>query len=133
MNLFFVILSAAYIFVIFFLADSGVVSQIGDFNPYSLLHLPLYGLLTLLLLLSLCTGGGKPTKGRVIVAGLIAGIVGSLDEFHQSFIPTRDGSISDVLLDGIGIILTMFFFCRLFPILRASFSKIVEKSDVKNP
>jgi VanZ family protein len=133
MNLFFVFLSAVYVFVIFFLADSGVVSQIGDFNPYSLLHLPLYGLLTLLLLLSLCTGGGKLTRGRFIAAGLIAGIVGSMDEFHQSFIPTRDGSITDVLLDSLGIILTLFFFYRLFPRFQASFSKILGKSGVKNP
>lgn len=133
MNPFFVFLSAAYVFAIFFLADSGVVSQIGSLNPYSLLHLPLYGLLTLLLLLSLCTGRGKFTKGRVIVAGLIAGAVGSLDEFHQSFIPTRDGSITDLLLDGVGITLTMVFFHRLLPILRANLSKIVRKSGIKYP
>ena len=46
MNPFYAFLSAAYIFAIFFLADSGAVSQIGEFNPYSLLHIPLYGILT---------------------------------------------------------------------------------------
>ena len=70
MNPFYALLSAAYIFAIFFLADSGAASQIGEFNPYSLLHIPLYGILTLLILLSLCTGKGEiypptPDPGRV--------------------------------------------------------------------
>jgi len=121
MNPFFVFLSAAYVFAIFFLADSGVVSQIGDFNPYSLLHIPLYGLLTLLILLSLCTGGGKETKKRMIIAGLIAGFVGAMDEFHQTFIPTRDASLSDVLLDILGIVLTILLFRCAFPFLKTKY------------
>jgi VanZ family protein len=52
MNIFFSILSAAYIAAIFLLADSPVVNDVATFNPYSLLHIPLYGILTLLLILS---------------------------------------------------------------------------------
>ncbi len=53
MNLFFSILSVAYIAGIFLFADSPVVSDIAAFNPYSLLHIPLYGVLTILIILSL--------------------------------------------------------------------------------
>ena len=51
-QLLFSILSLAYIAGIFLLADSPVVADIAPFNPYSLLHIPLYGILTLLLILS---------------------------------------------------------------------------------
>jgi VanZ family protein len=121
MNLFFAFLSAAYIFAIFFLADSGAISQIGEFNPYSLLHVPLYGILTLLILLSLCTGKGKFTRQRLIIGGFIAGIAGALDEFHQTFIPTREGSLGDVLLDILGVVIAFMVFHRLFPVLRTKF------------
>jgi len=119
MNPFYALLSAAYIFAIFFLADSGAASQIGEFNPYSLLHIPLYGILTLLILLSLCTGKGKYTSQRLILGGFIAGIAGALDEFHQSFIPTREGSWGDVLLDALGIVLAIFLFRRVLPFLKS--------------
>ena len=121
MNAFFTFISAAYIFAIFFLADSGAVSRIGEFNPYSLLHIPLYGILTLLILLSLCTGRGKYTPRRLIAGGFLVGIVGALDEFHQTFIPSREGSWGDVLLDVLGIGIALFLFRRLFPVLQAQF------------
>jgi VanZ family protein len=121
MSPFFAFLSTAYIFALFFLADSGAVSQIGEFNPYSLLHIPLYGILTLLILLSLCTGKGRYTPKRLIAGGFIAGIVGALDEFHQTFIPTRDGSLGDVLLDVLGIVLGILLFRRVLPFLKSKY------------
>lgn len=53
MNSIFMVLSATYISGIFLFADSSLVSELSTFNPYSLLHLPLYGILTLLLFFSL--------------------------------------------------------------------------------
>ena len=51
MNSFVSIVSVVlYIFSIFFCADSPIVSQIGVLNIFSLLHVPLYGFLTFLLL-----------------------------------------------------------------------------------
>jgi VanZ family protein len=127
MNLFFAFLSAAYLSAIFFLADSGAISQIGEFNPYSLLHVPLYGILTLLILLSLCTGKGIYTSKRLIAAGFIAGIVGMLDEFHQTFIPTRGGSLGDVLLDILGVVIVLIIFHRFFLVLQTKFGRGAKK------
>jgi hypothetical protein len=45
-------LSIAYIAGIFLWADYPIVEELSAFNPYSLLHIPLYGILTLLLILS---------------------------------------------------------------------------------
>jgi hypothetical protein len=51
-RLFFTLLSIVYVAGIFLWADSPVVSVLAPFNPYSLLHIPLYGILTVLLIFS---------------------------------------------------------------------------------
>jgi len=159
-NLFFAFLSAAYIAAIFLLADSPMVSALSAFNPYSLLHIPLYGILSILLILTvtpfrlygsllmalrsqltkrlffsafgskLINGLNGPnvlnvlnalthqrfyasTRGRILISGIIAFMVGVADEYHQSFIPSREASGTDVLLDGIGIILAIAVMLQL--------------------
>ena len=112
MNYFFAVLPAAYIFGIFFFADSQVVSQIAVFNPFSLLHIPLYGILTLLLVLALGPRSATNSKFRYTLAALIAVAVALVDEFYQSFIPSREGSITDVLLDVLGVSLALFLSLR---------------------
>lgn len=136
LNLFFFILSVAYIAGIFLFADSPVVSDIAAFNPYSLLHIPLYGILTILLILSFprpkrkvinptssidsinSTNSMKPTNSinstNLLVAGVIALIVAVADEIHQSFIPWREASVTDVFLDLLGILLALFLIPYLY-------------------
>ena len=140
-NLFFAFLSAAYIFVIFYFAGSSAVSLISPYNYYSLLHLPLYGVLTLLLALSLLPprlfllsrflnifnqthqineidqtnqtnqiNQINQISGiwvRLFLVGALSLIVGIADEYHQLFVPSRDASFGDVLLDLGGIILAL--------------------------
>lgn len=144
MNLFFSALSIGYIAGIFLFADSAVVSEVAAFNPYSVLHIPLYGILTLLLILSfsrfrlkLINRGNRINQRNTInatnptnrmnsinptnhinpmnywIAGIIALVVAIADEIHQAYIPTRNASITDVILDFIGIILCMFFIKRV--------------------
>jgi|YelNatPaOPRAMG01_1025707.scaffolds.fasta_scaffold15957_3 VanZ family protein len=113
MRLFFAVLSAGYIFLIFFLADSAAVNYLGHFNPFSLLHIPLYGVLTVLLFLSIHPEQKSAHKNAYLGAALIAGAVGILDELYQSFLPNREASGGDVLLDLIGIILALFISKRL--------------------
>jgi len=143
MRLFFSILSLAYIAGIFLLADSPIVSSLAPFNPYSLLHIPLYGILTLLLILSTLPfkiNLNSPNQinlsremrpalwsvysmgslfhwdqiNRFLIAGLIALGVAIVDEIHQSFIPGRDASIIDVFLDLIGITFILFLFHQIY-------------------
>jgi len=117
MNPFFTVLSAAYIFGIFFLADSSAASQIGEFNPYSLLHIPLYGVLTGLLLLAIASEPGTNFAYRYHLAAWMAVAVGILDEYHQTFIPSRDGSVGDVFLDILGVVLVVILARRVSPAL----------------
>jgi VanZ family protein len=138
MRIFFSILSVAYIAGIFFFADSSVDSTLASFNPYSLLHIPLYGILTVLLIFSFLPLRSKSnvlnepndpnvqhihalthpriyasTHLRLLTVGFIALIVAIADEIHQAYVPGRDASITDVLLDMVGIILVLFFFFRV--------------------
>jgi magnesium-transporting ATPase (P-type) len=137
MRLFFSILSLAYISGIFLLADSPIVSSLAPFNPYSLLHIPLYGILTILLILSIIPFKIKHNNpinqrdqkdqrdqidqidqinqiNRFLIAGLITLGVAIADEIYQSFIPSRDASIKDVFLDLIGITFVLFLFHQLY-------------------
>jgi hypothetical protein len=151
MRIFFSILSIAYIAGIFLFADSSVVSTLAAFNPYSLLHIPLYGILTVLLIFSFIPLTQLPVnllnqrnqrnlsremrslfhwdprnstnainatntinlRTRYLLPGGIALVVAIADEIHQAYVPGRDASITDVLLDLVGIILVLFFFFRL--------------------
>jgi hypothetical protein len=143
MRIIFSIISIAYIAAIFLFAGSPMVSDLAPFNPYSLLHIPLYGILTALLILSFfpmklnrvnsfsrlrfnepnvpneCnafthTRIHTSTHIRFFLSGVIALMVAIADEIHQSVIPTRNASITDVFLDAIGIVLVLFLLVKFY-------------------
>jgi len=135
MRAFFSLISIAYIGAIFLWADSPMVSDLASFNPYSLLHIPLYGILTFLINLSFtpfklksnnANNAENPKKSikpinpinplnlRFLISGIIALTVAIADEIYQSFIPSRDSSIIDVFLDLIGITFVLFLFHQLY-------------------
>jgi hypothetical protein len=147
-NLIFAFLSVAYIFVIFFFADSSAVSAVAPYNAFSLLHIPLYGILTVLIVFALVPCNSFPfsrtrrlnkndpngingpnrlnllnVRNRFLIAGLISILVGLADEYHQVFVPTREGSFTDVLLDVGGIALAIFFTFRLYRMQRTYVKK----------
>ncbi len=81
-------------------------------------HFVGYGMLSLLLL-----RGWRATLGRVHILLLRAGllswlgtaIVAALDEWHQSYIPSRTGTIWDVALDsvaGVAVLVAAYFWLR---------------------
>jgi hypothetical protein len=133
-RIFFSILSLLYIAAIFILAESHVVDTLSEFNAYSLLHIPLYGILACLLVLSMVPitrgfrgasiqPGSDPrrlpseeTKGlnlRLFLAGAIALVVAIFDEIHQLYVPGRDGSAIDAVLDMAGIAIALLLCFRL--------------------
>jgi len=133
MNYFFAVLSAAYILGIFSLADSALVSQISIFNPMSLLHIPLYGILTILLALAFQARPTNHSKLQYIFAALVAIAVASRDEFYQSFIPSREASATDVFLDVGGIFLAIILFHQVSPFFERGFSKRWNKVKIDHP
>jgi len=107
----YLILSAVYISCIFILP--GLISQQTMeqiWNPWSLLHIPLYGILMVLLAFAFLPSlvNSKMASFNpfsLLLPGGIATLVGILDEVSQSFFPYRDASVMDVFLDVCGIVL----------------------------
>jgi VanZ family protein len=52
-------------------------------------------------------------RALLAVAGTL--LYGILDEVHQSHVPNRVASVSDVLADAVGAVLVVVIWCRLFP------------------
>ncbi len=128
MRILFSIFSFLYIAAIFILAGSPEVRILSEFNPYSLLHIPLYGVMTFLLVFSMVpvphgfkresvrlgddstaprAEGTIGVMVRFFLSGAIAMAVGVLDEVHQLSVPGRDGSAGDVMLDTVGIAIAL--------------------------
>ncbi|WP_305042303.1 VanZ family protein [Geoalkalibacter sp.] len=76
------------------------------------LHIPLYGLLTFLWFGALAAWGVGP-RSRLLLAGLIALGYGLFDEWYQLSVPGRFGSLTDVALNLVGILLALLF-CHWF-------------------
>jgi hypothetical protein len=134
MRILFSLLSLFYITAIFILAESRVVDTLSEFNPYSLLHIPLYGILACLLVFSMApitqgfknasvhpgpdATGPRPIGAagmglRFLMAGAIALAVAILDEVHQLSVPRRDASVTDISLDMVGIAIALLLCFRL--------------------
>lgn len=75
----------------------------------NLLHIPLFAGLTFCLAQTI-SGGRARQELPWQLLGLTmlgSGVYAALDEWHQSFVPGRDGALQDVLLDFVGIVGTL--------------------------
>ncbi len=70
-------------------------------------HITEYFLLTLSLQLPLTAWLRKyfSPKKRIVIGALLSVLFAALDEFHQSFVPGRNGNFTDICIDSVGIIL----------------------------
>ncbi len=71
-------------------------------------HMSIYFILAALLFYALWRSGLRPRPGMAAAVGLCALLAG-LDEFHQTFVPGRDGKLSDVLIDLSGGVCFLLF------------------------
>jgi VanZ family protein len=75
-------------------------------------HLVVFFLFNFFLLISI--KGNKKIKISYIILALCISIIYALsDEFHQIFVPFRNASIQDILIDTIGIFLSTIFILYL--------------------
>ncbi len=75
----------------------------------NLLHLPLFGLLSYLWIRPL-TILGISNIPKIVLTVFITIIFGCFDEFHQTFVPGRYGSLMDILLNLAGVMMGIMFF-----------------------
>ncbi len=80
----------------------------------NLLHIPVFGLLAFLWLKSF-TKHFILTFTKVIITLIITILFGCLEEFHQTFVSGRYGSLTDMLLNIVGIFMGILFFIFIAP------------------
>lgn len=73
-------------------------------NIQNLLHIPVFGVLAWLWYRAFRGEGWRP-RYPAVAALLITVAYGFLDEWHQSFVPGRYGSFTDIALDTAGAVL----------------------------
>ena len=80
--------------------------QLVQFTVRKTGHLAEYAVLALLLWRALrqpVPGDPRPWSWRVAARALLLALCyAATDEFHQTFVPSRDGTVTDVLLDTLG-------------------------------
>jgi VanZ family protein len=90
-------------------ALSATPSLASPFEPvYDLIlrklaHVAVYAVLTLLVYGALRQHMARPIHAWLL-AILIATLYASSDEWHQTFVPGREGTVRDVVIDGVGIV-----------------------------
>ena len=74
-----------------------------DFTFKKVAHVTVYGILTVLLFWALRIH--ITHKGRALVtAALVAVLYAFSDEWHQTFVPGREGTLRDVAIDAVGAV-----------------------------
>jgi hypothetical protein len=88
--------------------NGGIIPDLGemDFFLKKLAHFLEYGLLALLLLRAV--RGLRPITWRLIAWTLILTVLyAATDEYHQTFVPGREGRWQDVIIDASGALLAL--------------------------
>ena len=63
-------------------------------------------------------------------AFMIALLYGMSDEIHQVFVPTREGHIRDVIIDGLGITIAFFYLWKYLPQAPKKLKNLAKKLDI---
>lgn len=119
------IATLAYLAAIYYLSSiSGGRLRPNLFRQliWNLGHIPLYAGLTLLFFLVLSGGNIRTglTRASFWMAPFVAVAWGIFDEWHQSFVPGRYGSVGDLFLDISGIMLATMLFWRFSQVRKNS-------------
>ncbi len=82
--------------------ESGLEAK-TDFILRKAAHLVEYGILAILWLRAL-TAGGAPRRRAFLLSILFCAAFAVSDEIHQLYVPGREGRVSDILIDVLGIL-----------------------------
>jgi VanZ family protein len=82
-----------------------------DFIARKLVHMAEYGVLTILLFNALRLHI-KRSPDAWLIAAIVAVLYAFSDEWHQTFVPGREGSLRDVSIDALGVLGVSLWFSR---------------------
>lgn len=103
--------------LIFFLSSlpGSHLSDFGsiDFFVKKTAHITEYAVLYYLLFRTFCSV--MVPRKALIISAVIAVLYAISDEFHQTFIPLREGRARDVFIDFIGICIVYLYLRRRYP------------------
>lgn len=91
-------------------------TYIINFMFFKFLHVTEYSILYTLVYRALCIYSEKrlPLYKKLLIALIITLLYAMTDEIHQTFVPTREGTVRDVLIDSIGIAI-MYSYIKKYP------------------
>ena len=108
-----VVLYAAFIFYLSSMPLPRVVFPIEKYHTDWLIHGVEYSLLAIFLLRALVFSYGRVPIARLALAAFLFSLLyAASDEWHQSFVVSRDSSVYDWIADGIGSVCGIFFWLR---------------------
>ncbi|MFA5125216.1 MAG: VanZ family protein [Patescibacteria group bacterium] len=86
-------------------------------NEYQIIsswaHIALYVILAFLVV-EAAVASGINRRQALVVALAVCAIYGASDEWHQFFVPGREASLNDWLLDTIAALLVVFFYAFIY-------------------
>jgi len=102
-----------------------------NFLFFKTLHIIEYSILFALTARALYRGGRGEVKRDVYVWAFIMTVVYAMsDELHQQFVPSRQGHLRDVIIDGIGAGLTWFYLVQLLPKAPKKLKNLARNLDI---
>ena len=79
-----------------------------DFVLKKAAHTIEYGILTFLLWRALSRGRGALSRPALVIAFVVSVFYAASDEYHQTFVPGRNGTLVDVGIDAVGALVALF-------------------------
>lgn len=76
-------------------------------------HMIEYGILAFLLWRALSRGRGTLSRAALVTALLVSVLYAVSDEYHQTFVPGRNGTLVDIGVDAVGTLIALLVVGRL--------------------
>lgn len=99
-----------------------------DFIVRKAAHITEYAILAICINLGLLNYQMKEKK-RFFIALIVSILYAATDEYHQTFVEGRSGSIRDVGIDSIGVLIGCFSFLLIVRCIRKKRKKIANNSN----
>jgi len=106
-NWFPVVVWAAIIFYLSSQPDLKISEGLADLILRKIAHTAEFGVLTFLIFRAVKNTFNASVRSSLVLSAVSVILYAVSDEIHQMYVPTRHGALSDVLIDGIGIVIAM--------------------------